>query len=338
MVDKRKILSAIDSHTMGEPTRIITGGIGEVLGNTMEEKREYLQKNMDYIRTSVMNEPRGHADMFGSILMRPISKEADYGIIFMDGGGYLKMCGHGSIGAASAIVENEMVEVKEPVTRVVLESPAGLIKADVAVKDGKVKETTITNVPAFLYKRDLKINVPEIGEVVVDISFGGSFFAIVDSRQPSLNIDISCQNVDKIKDIGLKIRDEVNKSVVVSHPNLPYIKTVDLVEIYGAPKNKEATLQNVVVFGSGQIDRSPCGTGTSAKVAALYAKGKIGLNEDFIYESITGTMFKARAIEEVMIGEYVGIIPQVTGKAYITGFNHFVINEDDPLKYGFKLG
>lgn len=335
---KRKILSAIDSHTMGEPTRIITGGIGEVPGNTMEEKREYLQKNMDYIRTSVMNEPRGHADMFGSILMRPISKEADYGIIFMDGGGYLKMCGHGSIGAASAIVENEMVEVTEPVTRVVLESPAGLIRADVAVENGRVKETTITNVPAFSFKRDLVINVPEIGEVTVDISFGGSFFAIVDSEQPSLKLEISCSNADKIKDIGIKIRDEVNRSVIVYHPNLPYIKTVDLVEIYGPPKNKEATLQNVVVFGTGQIDRSPCGTGTSAKLATLYAKGKIGLNEEFVYESITGTMFKARALGEVAVGKYIGIIPQITGKAYVTGFNHFVLNDDDPLKYGFKLG
>ena len=338
MVVKRKILSAIDSHTMGEPTRIITGGIGGIPGATMEEKREYLQKNMDYIRTSLMNEPRGHADMFGSILMRAISKEADYGIIFMDGGGYLKMCGHGSIGAASAIVENEMVDVTEPVTRVVLESPAGLIKAEVAVEDGRVKETSITNVPAFLYKKDIIINVPDLGEVKVDISFGGSFFAIVDSRQPSLNIDISCQNADRIKEIGMKIREEINKSVVVSHPNLPYIKSVDLVELYGPPKSKGATLQNVVVFGSGQLDRSPCGTGTSAKLAALYAKGQIGLNEEFVYESITGTMFKARALSEVMIGEYSGIVPQITGKAYVTGFNHYVINDDDPLKYGFKLG
>jgi proline racemase len=237
---KRKIISAIDSHTMGEPTRIITGGIGEVLGNTMEEKREYLQNNMDHIRTSVMNEPRGHADMFGSILMRPISKEADYGIIFMDGSGYLKMCGHGSIGAASAIVENEMVEVTEPITRVVLESPAGLIKADVAVENGKVKETTITNVPAFLYKSDLKVNVTGVGEIIVDIAFGGSFFAIVDSQQSNLKLDISCNNIDKIKNIGMKIRDCVNKTIIVSHPFLPYINTVDLVEIYGPPKHKDA--------------------------------------------------------------------------------------------------
>lgn len=136
----------------------------------------------------------------------------------------------------------------------------------------------------------------------------------------------------------MRIRNEINKNITVSHPHLPYINTVDLVEIYGPPKHEEADLQNVVVFGTGQIDRSPCGTGTSAKLATLYAKGKINLNEDFIYESITGTVFKASAIEEVMVGQYKGIIPKVTGKAYVTGFNHFVINDDDPLKHGFKLG
>ncbi len=333
----KKSIQAIDSHTMGEPTRIITSGIPKIPGKSIADKKEYLESNLDYIRTAVMNEPRGHNDMFGSILMEPVSDEANFGIVFMDGGGYLNMCGHGSIGAASAIVETGMIDVVEPITKVVLESPAGLIKADVHVEDEKVKETTITNVPSFLFKQDLVINVPEIGEVVIDIAFGGSFFAIVDSRQPSLNFDICADNATKIKDLGILIRDEINKTVEVSHPSLPHIKTVDLVEFYGAPKHPEATLQNVVVFGSGQLDRSPCGTGTSAKIATLFAKGKLKLNEEFVYESITGTMFKGRAIEEVMIGEYKGIIPQITGRAYVTGFNHFIINDEDPLKYGFKL-
>lgn len=334
----KKSIHAIDSHTMGEPTRIITSGVPRIPGKTMAEKKEYLEKNLDYIRTAVMNEPRGHNDMFGSILMEPISDEADFGIVFMDGGGYLNMCGHGSIGAASAIVETGMVDVKEPITRVVLESPAGLIKADVRVEDGKIKETTITNVPSFLFKKDLKVDVPDIGEVTLDISFGGSFFAIVDMTQKNLNINICPENAQHIKEAGIKIRDEVNKSIIVSHPYLEHIKTVDLVEFYAASKNPLATLQNVVVFGAGQVDRSPCGTGTSAKLATLVSKGMLGMNEDFVYESITGTIFKGKAIKEIKIGEYDGIIPQITGRAYITGFNHFVIDEDDPLKYGFKLG
>ena len=334
----KKSIQAIDSHTMGEPTRIITSGIPKIPGKTIAEKKEYLEKNLDYIRTAVMNEPRGHNDMFGSILMEPVSDEADFGIVFMDGGGYLNMCGHGSIGAASAIVETGMVDVVEPVTKVVLESPAGLIKADIHVEDEKVKEATITNVPSFLYKRDLAINVPEIGEIGIDIAFGGSFFAIIDSQQSNLNFDICPENATMIKDLGIKIRDEINKSLIVSHPTLSHIKTVDLVEFYGPAKNQEATLQNVVVFGSGQVDRSPCGTGTSAKLATLVAKGKLKLNEEFVYESITGTMFKGKAIEAIKVGEYDGIIPQITGRAYVTGFNHFIINDEDPLKYGFKLG
>lgn len=334
----KKSIHAIDSHTMGEPTRIITSGIPKIPGKTIADKKEYLEKNLDYIRTAVMNEPRGHNDMFGSILMEPVSEEADFGIVFMDGGGYLNMCGHGSIGASTAIVETGMVEVTEPITKVVLESPAGLIRADVRVENGIVKESTITNVPSFLYKSDLRINVPTIGEINLDIAFGGSFFAIVDVTQENLKLDICPKNDQIFKEIGVKIRDEVNKSIIVSHPYLSHIKTVDLVEFYGPAKNPQATLQNVVIFGSGQVDRSPCGTGTSAKLATLIAKGKLKLNEDFVYESITGTMFTGRALEEVKIGEYNGIIPQITGRAYVTGFNHFIINDEDPLKYGFKLG
>ncbi len=332
-----KSIHAIDSHTVGEPTRIITSGIPKIPGKTMAEKKQYLENNLDYIRTAVMNEPRGHNDMFGSILMEPVSEKANFGIVFMDGGGYLNMCGHGSIGAASAIVETGMVDVVEPITKVVLEAPAGLIEADVRVENDVVKEATITNVPSFLYKSDVQIYVPNVGMVTLDIAFGGSFFAIVNIAQESINLDICVENAHVIKELGMKIRDEVNKNITVAHPYLTHIKTVDLVEFYGPAKNPKATMQNVVVFGAGQIDRSPCGTGTSAKLATLVAKGKLKLNEEFVYESITGTMFTGKAIEKVKIGEFDGIIPQITGRAYVTGFNHFIIDDEDPLKYGFKL-
>lgn len=333
----KKSIHAIDSHTVGEPTRIITSGIPKIPGRTMAEKKQYLERNLDYIRTAVMNEPRGHNDMFGSILMEPVSDKANFGIVFMDGGGYLNMCGHGSIGAASAIVETGMVDVIEPVTKVVLEAPAGLIEAEVRVENDTVKEATITNVPSFLYKSDVQVYVPTVGMITLDIAFGGSFFAIVNVAQDSINLDICVENAHEIKELGMKIRDEVNKSIAVSHPYLTHIKSVDLVEFYGPAKNPKATMQNVVVFGAGQIDRSPCGTGTSAKLATLVAKGKLKLNEEFVYESITGTMFTGKAIEKVKIGEFDGIIPQITGRAYVTGFNHFIINDEDPLKYGFKL-
>lgn len=330
-----RYIHAIDSHTMGEPTRVVIGGVPNIPGKTLPEKKAYLEKHMDYLRRAIMHEPRGHNDMFGSILVQPVSDEADIGIIFMDGGGYLNMCGHGTIGASTIAIESGMVPKVEPYTELTLEAPAGLIRVKAAIENGRVKEVSFRNVPAFLYKEDVKINVPEIGEITLDIAFGGSFFAIVDAKQ--LGIKITPENATKLKDIGLKIRDIVNKEIKVQHPTLDHIKTVDLVEIYDEPTNPEATLKNVVVFGEGQVDRSPCGTGTSAKMATLFAKGKLKEGELFVYESIIGTMFKGRVVGTTKVGDFDAVIPEITGSAYITGFNTFVIDEDDPMKYGFCL-
>jgi proline racemase len=328
-------LYAIDSHTMGEPTRIIVGGIPNIPGKTMPEKKAYLEEHMDYLRTAVMLEPRGHNNMFGSIMTQPTCDEADIGIIFMDGGGYLNMCGHGSIGAATVAVETGMVTVTEPYTYLTLEAPAGLVKAKVKVENGKAKEVSIVNVPSFLYKKNVKVNVPSIGEVLMDISFGGSFFAIV--KAENLGLEICPANAQKLIEIGMKIINAVNETVEIQHPTLSHIKTVDLVEIWGPAKNPKATLQNAVIFGQGQLDRSPCGTGTCAKLATLYSKGELKLNEEFIYESILGTMFKGKALQETKVGEFDAIIPEITGSAFITGHNHFVIDSDDPVKFGFIL-
>ena len=328
-------IHAIDSHTMGEPTRIIVGGIPSIPGNSMVDKKLYFKKNLDHLRTALMHEPRGHNDMFGSIITQAVNQKADFGIIFMDGGGYPNMCGHGSIGMATVAVECGMVSVKEPYTEINMETPAGIIKARIKVENGKAKEVSIINVPAFLYKRDLKIIVPDIGEVVLDISFGGNFFAIVDAKQ--LRVKVQPSNAQILSKLGIQIRDIVNNTVEISHPEKQYINTVDLVELFDEPTNPKAKFKNVVVFGQGQLDRSPCGTGTSAKLAALYAKGEIKEDEDFIYESITGTVFKGRVIDTAKVGEFNGIIPEITGSAYITAFNHFVIDPEDPLKYGFYL-
>ena len=330
-----RYIHAIDSHTMGEPTRVVVGGVPNIPGKTLPEKKAYLEENLDYLRRAIMHEPRGHNDMFGSILVQPVSDEADIGIIFMDGGGYLNMCGHGTIGASTIAVESGMVPKVEPFTELTLEAPAGLVRVKAAIENGKVKEVSFRNVPAFLYKPDVKINVPEIGEITLDISFGGSFFAIVDAKQ--LGIKIIPENATKLKDIGLKIRDIVNKEIEIQHPTLEHIKTVDLVEIYDEPTNPEATLKNVVIFGEGQVDRSPCGTGTSAKMATLFAKGKLKEGQPFVYESIIGTMFKGRVVGTTKVGDFDAVIPEITGSAYITGFNTFVIDDDDPMKFGFTL-
>jgi proline racemase/trans-L-3-hydroxyproline dehydratase len=330
-----KTIFAIDSHTMGEPTRIVVGGVPNIPGKTMPEKKAYLEENLDFVRTAIMLEPRGHNDMFGSIFTQPTKDEADIGIIFMDGGGYLNMCGHGSIGAATVAVETGMVPVTEPVTELTLEAPAGLVKANVKVENGKAKEVSIVNVPAFLYKKDVEVDVPKVGKVLMDISFGGSFFALVKSED--LGIDICAANAQKLIEVGMDIIHAVNEQVEIQHPTLPHIKTVDLAEIYGPAKSPDATMQNAVVFGQGQLDRSPCGTGTSAKLATLYAKGKLKMNEDFIYESILQTKFKGRVIGETKVGEFDAIIPEITGSAFITGHSQFFIDPEDPVKYGFIL-
>lgn len=328
-------INAIDSHTMGEPTRIVTGGIPTIPGKTMADKKDYLQNNLDYLRTALMLEPRGHNDMFGSILTAAVNEEADFGIVFMDGGGYLNMCGHGSIGAMTIAVETGIVEAKEPITNVTMDTPAGIIKGKVKVENGKVQDVSIVNVPAFLYKEDVEIEVPEIGTVKLDISFGGSFFAIVHAKQ--LGIKVDTEYSDQLLKYGLKIREILNEIIEVEHPELAHINTVDLVEIYDEPTHPDATYKNVVIFGQKQMDRSPCGTGTSAKLATLYSKGELKEEEDFVYESITGTLFKGKIVGKTKIGNFDAIIPEITSSAYITGFSQYVIDEDDPVKHGFTV-
>lgn len=331
-----RFIFVVDSHTMGEPTRVVVGGFPHLPGKTMAEKKEYLENHMDYIRKALMHEPRGHRDMFGSIITAPANQEADIGIIFMDGGGYLNMCVHGCIGTVTVAIETGMIKAVEPVTQVRLDTPAGLVEARAEVEDDIVKSVTIRNVPAFLYEADVKINVPDFGQITADVAFGGSFFVIVDAKQ--LGIRIEPSYADDLIRAGMAIKRAANEQIKVQHPEKKHIRTIDLVEIYDETENPEAHLKNVVVFGDGQVDRSPCGTGTCAKMAALYAKGKLSLGQEFLYESIIGTIFKGRLVGVTKVGPFDAVIPEVTGRAYITGFNQFVIDPEDPIKYGFLLG
>ncbi|MGX7079616.1 proline racemase family protein [Gemella parahaemolysans] len=335
-----KMISVIDTHTAGEAARLVTAGIPKIPGKDMVEKKQYFIEHLDDVRKSVMFEPRGHQDMFGAFLLPPTKEEADFGLVFMDTGGYLNMCGHNTIAAVTAAVETGMVDVEEGATEkeVVVETPAGLIYATAKLKDkgGKVKEVSFKNVESFLYKRDVELDVEGVGHIKFDISFGGSFFCIISADQ--LGLEVKPENASKLKEAGLKIRDAINANIEIQHPTLEHIKTVDLVEIYDKPSHPEATFKNVVVFGDGNIDRSPCGTGTSAKLATLYAKGELKLGEPFVYESILGTLFKGRIVEERKLAGYDAIIPEITGSGYILGFSNYVYDPDDSLTYGFLLG
>lgn len=327
--------TAIDSHTEGEFCRIIIDGFPTPQGSSVMEKKNFMEKNHDNLRTALMLEPRGHQNMFGAFLCEPSDKKAVTGVIFMDAGGYLNMCGHCSIGAVTVLLETGIIEMKEGENNVAIEAPSGLIETVAIVKNSKVESVTIQNVPAFVYKENLTANIDGL-EIPYDICFGGSFFAMVDSEK--IGIKLLDKSVSKeITDIGMHLRKKINETVKVQHPILD-INTVDLVEFYGPTPNKDkADLRSAVVFGGSQIDRSPCGTGTSAKLALLHKRGKINIGQDFRYESILGSVFIGKIKETTKVAEYDAVIPLITGSNYITGYGHYLIDPTDPLKYGFNL-
>ncbi len=329
----------VDSHTAGHPTRIVVGGLPKIQGGSVAQKRDYVRSKLDdYVRNFLCNEPRGHDGMYGAILTEPDSEEADFGVIFFSTVGYDDMCGHGTIGVATVLIEMGMIHMEEPSTEVTLETPAGLIRAKAKVIDGKVKSVSLVNIPAFLYKEGISINVPGYGEVKGDIAFGGNWYFYVNARE--LGIRVRSENIDELLKAGTAIKNEFNKKFDLVHPTDPNISTKLLgVSILDSPvKNKEADQNNIVVEGK-FVDRSPCGTGTSGRMAILFAKNKLGLNEDFVNESITGTTFRGRLIGKTKVGEYPAVIPEITGSAYITGFNHIVLDPDDPFgSKGFLLG
>lgn len=325
---------AIDSHTVGEFTRVVISGFSGLKGESMMERKKYAEKYFDSYRRSLMLEPRGHLHMFGALLTEPISPEADLGVIFMDTGKFVNMCGHGTIGVVTVAVEIGLVKAIEPYTEVVIETPAGIIRTKVKIENGKAMEVALINVPSFLYKGNLEVKVEGM-RIPYDISFGGSFFALIDTEQ--IGADINAKSVSELSKLGVKILEKINKEVQVQHPYLD-ITSVDNCEFYGPAKSPSATLRNVVTNHEAMVDRSPCGTGTSAKLAALFARGEIEIGEPFIYESFIGTKFRGVIKEETSIGSYKAIIPQITGSAYITGEATYVIDPADPLKYGFTMG
>jgi proline racemase len=330
-----RYFSCIDTHTGGEPTRTIIGGMPQIPGKTIVDKMTHLKENMDWLRTALMYEPRGHSVMSGVVLTEPIHPEADFGVIFIETGGYLPMCGHDTIGVSTALVETGMVAVEEPVTQIVLETPAGLTRVRVEVMNGAAKSVTFRNVPSFNFADDVDIDVPEMGKIKMDVAYGGNVYAIL--AADAIGTEICPENANKFIEKGRIIRDAVNAQIKIAHPEKPFINECTHVEFFGEPTLPEAHVKNTVLFGDVGIDRSPCGTGTSAKVACLYAKGKLALHEEFIHESITGSVFKARAVEETRVGKYRAVIPEVTGSAHIMGLNQIFIDPDDPLKHGFLL-
>lgn len=334
MIIKRSF-STIDTHTLGEPTRNVIGGLPPIPGKTMSEKTLYMQENMDWVRKILIFEPRGGNSMFGTFITEPCLPEADFGVIHVGAARYMPMCGHNTIGICTVLVESGMVEQKEPVTQIKLDTAAGLVVADVKVENYTAKEVTFTNVPAFVFAKDIEVDIPGFGKVTMDISYGGNFFAIVKAKD--INLDISPENAAEIMRVGRVFKQAINSQVKIYHPEKPDLNKVTSIEFSTEPTNPNADFKNAVVCTSGTIDRSPCGTGTSAKAASLFMKGQLNIGETFVHESIIGSLFKCKVVGTAQVGNFKAIIPQVTGKAYVTGFHTFVLDPEDPFQEGFQI-
>ncbi|MEV4172152.1 proline racemase family protein [Nonomuraea sp. NPDC049709] len=330
----KRVFHAVDSHTEGMPTRVITGGIGVIPGASMAERRVHFRDHLDHIRTLLMTEPRGHSAMSGAILQPPTRPDADWGVLFIEVSGLLPMCGHGTIGVATVLVETGMVEVVEPVTTVRLEVPAGLVEVDVAVEDGMAMSVTLRNVPSYCDRLDASVTVPGFGEIPYDLAYGGNFYAIVDLDRYGLPFDRKAKN--EIIAAGLATMEAINASDEPVHREDDRIRGCHHV-YFAAPGSDAHHSRHAMAIHPGWFDRSPCGTGTSARMAQLHARGELPLGRDFVNESFIGTRFIGRLLEETAVGGQSAVVPSITGRAWITGTAQYFLDPRDPFPAGFEL-
>jgi proline racemase len=330
----KRVFHAVDSHTEGMPTRVITGGVGVIPGSTMAERRKHFLAEMDHIRTLLMYEPRGHSAMSGAILQPPTRPDADYGVLYIEVSGCLPMCGHGTIGVATVLVETGMVEVVEPVTVIRLDTPAGLVVAEVQVEDGAAMAVTITNVPSFSAGLDRTVKVAGIGEVTYDLAYGGNYYAILPIESVGLPFERS--HKQQILDAGLAIMGAINEQDEPVHPLDDGFRGCHHVQ-FTAPGSDAVNSRHAMAIHPGWFDRSPCGTGTSARMAQLHARGELALNTDFVNESFIGTRFVGRLVEETEVAGLPAVVPTITGRAWVTGTAQYFLDPRDPFPEGFLL-
>lgn len=342
------MIQAVDTHACGEPGRVIVGGVLDVPGDTMFEKMVYLETQADDLRKRMLREPRGYPAANCNLILPPTRPEAAAGYVIMEQTEYPGMSGTNTIAVTTVLIETGMVEAQEPVTELVLESPAGLIAVRAEVERGKVKNVTFENVPAFAVHLDAPIEVPELGTVSVDVTYGGMFYVIADAEPLGLRL-----TPDEAKDairVGEMIKAATQEQLDCVHPLNPDIRGVTIAQLSAPPIHPDAHRRNTVVVSTGKLDwsrpstwtgcldRSPCGTGTCAKMAAMWAKGELPLNQDFNHEGILSTIFTGRLIRETTVGDYKAVVPTLRGTAWITGFASYVVDEEDPFPNGYTVG
>ncbi len=329
-----RVFSAVDSHTEGMPTRVITGGIGPIPGASMLERKLHFEEHMDDLRLLLMREPRGHGAMSGAILQPPLRDDADWGVVFIEVSGCLPMCGHGTIGVATVLVETGMVEVREPETVVRLDTPAGLVEARVAVDGGRARSVSLRNVPSFLLARERSVKLNG-RTLTYDMAFGGNFYAILPADSAGLEIDPA--RADELIASGLEIMAAINASERPVHPADERISGCRHVVFTAPGEDGPRSQRSATSIHPGWLDRSPCGTGTSARLAQLHARGELGVGEEFVNRSVIGTRFAGRIVEETEVAGVPAVVPEISGRAWITGMGQYMLDPEDPFPAGFAL-
>jgi proline racemase len=330
-----RTISTVEVHTGGEAFRIVTSGLPRLPGKTIVQRRTWLKENADEIRRALMFEPRGHADMYGGYLTEPVSSGADFGVIFVHNEGYSDHCGHGVIALSTAAVELGWIQRTVPETRIGIDAPCGFIEASVKWDGEHAGTVRFVNVPSFLWKRDVTVETPTFGRVTGDIAYGGAFYFYVDGE--AFNLPVRESAVEQLIRFGAEVKEAANKAFPVQHPEIPEINHIYGTIISNKPRRSESTQANCCVFADRQVDRSPTGSGTGGRVAQLYQRGELKADETLVNESIVGTVFRGRVLKEISVQGIPAVIPEIEGEAYICGFAQWIIDERDPLTYGFLV-
>ncbi len=327
----------IDSHTQGEPTRLLIGGAGELPGRTMIEKKDFFASRYDHVRMLLTQEPRGHRGMFAAVVTEPVSQEAEFGLFYMDAKRYPYLCGHATIGAVTTLIETGAIKAEEGDSIITVDTPSGPLQAHTRVANGRVVSVGIDMVPSFVFKTDCPLEVAGFGTVMVDLVCVGGFFAMVSAE--SIGIDLTYENNQKLISLGMAIIDSANRELEVYHPQRPEVNTVDVTEFYAEnPEDQQGRSgSSIVTYGESHMDRSPCGTGTTAKMTLMHHKGKLRPGQTYRNASPLSTIFEGRIVRELTIGDFSGIIGQIRGSATITGYHQFVLDPNDPFQQGFLL-
>jgi trans-L-3-hydroxyproline dehydratase len=331
-------ITTLDAHAAGEPLRIITGGMPALEGATILERRRFMREHYDHIRRALMWEPRGHYNMYGCVLTPPVSPEADLGVLFMHNEGYSTMCGHGVIALVTALIESGAVQSKGLQTPINLDTPAGLVRAVAYLSgDDHVERVTFQNVPSFVFARDIEIDLPEYGRFTVDIAFGGAFYAILPAER--IGLQVTPEQTSKLVVAGEAVKRAVNETLAIEHPSETDLGFLYGTILTGPAESPEHHSRNICVFANAEVDRSPTGTGVSARVALHHAKGEIADGQQIAIESILGSAstFSGRVVGHTQVGQYPAIIPEVGGTAFITGHHEFSIDPSDSVGQGFLL-